>query len=48
VDLWFIGFVPSAKLTTGIWLGNDDNSVTRGSSAQSAQLWGRYMKSILN
>ncbi len=48
VDLWFIGFVPSAKLTTGIWLGNDDNSVTRGSSAQSAQLWGKYMKSILN
>lgn len=48
VDLWFIGFVPSAKLTTGIWLGNDDNSITSGSSAQSAQLWGKYMKSILN
>lgn len=48
VDLWFIGFVPKEKLTTGIWLGNDDNSVTSGSSAQSAQLWGKYMKTILN
>jgi membrane peptidoglycan carboxypeptidase len=47
VDLWFIGFVPDAKLTTGIWLGNDDNSPTTGSSAQSAQLWGKYMGSIL-
>jgi membrane peptidoglycan carboxypeptidase len=49
VDLWFIGFVPDAKLTTGIWLGNDDNSPasTSGSSAQAAQLWGKYMSSIL-
>ncbi len=49
VDLWFIGFVPDAKLTTGIWLGNDDNSPasTNSSSAQSAQLWGKYMGSLL-
>jgi membrane peptidoglycan carboxypeptidase len=47
VDLWFIGFVPTEKLVTGIWLGNDDNSPTRGSSAQSAQLWGKYMGAIL-
>jgi membrane peptidoglycan carboxypeptidase len=47
VDLWFIGFVPKEQLVTGIWLGNDDNSPTRGSSAQSAQLWGKYMGSIL-
>jgi membrane peptidoglycan carboxypeptidase len=47
VDLWFIGFVPQEKLVTGIWLGNDDNSPTRGSSAQSAQLWGKYMSSII-
>jgi membrane peptidoglycan carboxypeptidase len=49
VDLWFIGFVPDAKLTTGIWLGNDDNSPANASSssAQAAQLWGKYMGSIL-
>ncbi len=47
VDLWFIGFVPEEKLVTGIWLGNDDNSPTKGSSAQSAQLWGKYMGSVL-
>jgi membrane peptidoglycan carboxypeptidase len=46
VDLWFVGFVPDAKLTTGIWLGNDNNKPTSGSSAQAAQLWGKYMGSI--
>jgi peptidoglycan glycosyltransferase len=43
VDLWFIGFIPSKQLVTGIWLGNDNNSPTSGSSAQAAQLWGNYM-----
>ncbi|MDJ0615465.1 MAG: transglycosylase domain-containing protein [Calothrix sp. MO_192.B10] len=47
VDLWFIGFVPNRKLVTGIWLGNDNNSPTSGSSAQAAQLWGNYMKKIV-
>ncbi|KST67589.1 transglycosylase domain-containing protein [Mastigocoleus testarum] len=47
VDLWFIGFVPSRRIATGIWLGNDNNSPTRGSSAQAAQLWGSYMGKIL-
>jgi membrane peptidoglycan carboxypeptidase len=46
VDLWFIGFIPSRGLVTGIWLGNDDNSPTSGSSAQAAQLWGNYMGKI--
>ncbi|WP_066381373.1 MULTISPECIES: transglycosylase domain-containing protein [unclassified Anabaena] len=46
VDLWFIGFIPSRRLATGIWLGNDDNSPTSGSSAQAAQLWGNYMRRI--
>ncbi|MBD2663942.1 FHA modulated glycosyl transferase/transpeptidase [Richelia sinica FACHB-800] len=46
VDLWFIGFIPSRRLVTGIWLGNDDNSPTSGSSAQAAQLWGNYMGRI--
>lgn len=47
VDLWFIGYVPSRKLTTGIWLGNDDNSPTKGSSGNAARLWQEYMKAIV-
>ncbi len=46
VDLWFIGFIPSRRLVTGVWLGNDNNSPTSGSSAQPAQLWGNYMRRI--
>ena len=47
VDLWFIGYVPSRDIVTGIWLGNDDNSPTRGSSKQAAVLWKNYMGQIL-
>ncbi|MBW4648651.1 MAG: PBP1A family penicillin-binding protein [Kastovskya adunca ATA6-11-RM4] len=47
VDLWFIGYVPNSQLVTGIWLGNDDNSPTRGSSGQAAQLWANYMRQIV-
>ena len=47
VDLWFIGYLPSRNLVTGIWLGNDDNSPTNGSSAHAAQLWGNYMRQVL-
>ena len=47
VDLWFIGYLPQQHLVTGVWLGNDDNSPTRGSSAQAASLWGSYLKKIL-
>jgi peptidoglycan glycosyltransferase len=46
VDLWFIGFVPQKQLVTGVWLGNDNNSPTSGSSAQAAQLWGNYMRRV--
>jgi membrane peptidoglycan carboxypeptidase len=46
VDLWFIGFIPDRKVVTGVWLGNDNNSPTNGSSAQAAQLWGNYMGSV--
>jgi penicillin-binding protein 1A len=48
VDLWFIGYLPKKDLVTGIWLGNDDNSPTNGSSYQAAALWGRYMRSVLS
>ncbi|WP_443029185.1 PBP1A family penicillin-binding protein [Spirulina sp. CS-785/01] len=48
VDLWFVGYVSSRQLITGIWLGNDDNSPTRGSSSNAAQLWHNYMQQIVN
>ena len=48
IDLWFIGYIPSRHLVTGVWLGNDKPQSTQGSSAQAAQLWGNYMKSVIN
>ena len=48
VDLWFIGYIPKKELVTGIWLGNDDNSPTWGSSGQAAALWGRYMRDAIS
>lgn len=45
-DLWFVGYLPRQGLTTGIWLGNDDNTATYGSSGQAAELWGTYMDDI--
>lgn len=44
VDLWFIGYLANRRVVTGVWLGNDNNSPTNGSSAISAQLWGQYMR----
>ncbi|MGG6239118.1 transglycosylase domain-containing protein [Nodosilinea sp. AN01ver1] len=46
-DLWFVGFVPGRDLTTGVWLGNDDNTPTRGSSGQAAAVWGNYMRQVV-
>ncbi len=40
-DLWFIGYIP--QLVTGIWLGNDDNKETWGSSGTTAQMWRSFM-----
>lgn len=48
VDLWFIGYIPKQDWVTGVWLGNDDNSPTRGSSYQAASLWGRYMGQVIS
>ena len=47
VDLWFIGYVPSRKIVTGVWLGNDNNDPTGNSSAEAAQLWGDYMRQAM-
>lgn len=47
VDLWFIGYIPSRQIVTGIWLGNDDPTPTSGSSGQAAQLWSSYMRQVV-
>lgn len=41
-DLWFVGYIP--QLVTGVWLGNDDNYPTIGSSTTAATTWARFMK----
>lgn len=43
-DLWFVGYIP--QLVTGVWLGNDDNYPTVGSSATAAYTWGQFMKQV--
>jgi len=40
-DLWFVGYIP--QLVTGVWLGNDDNSPTSGTSATAARTWNKFM-----
>lgn len=48
-DLWFIGYIPSKKIITGVWLGKKDtNEPTSGTSKDAATLWRRYMKEIIN
>lgn len=41
-DLWFIGFIP--QVVTGVWLGNDDNKPTGGSSSSAAETWHDFME----
>lgn len=46
-DAWFIGYSPSQKILTGIWMGNDDNSAAEAASgSMAALLWGQYMKEL--
>ncbi|MEG4209690.1 penicillin-binding protein 1A [Microcoleus sp. S13_B4] len=40
-DLWFIGYIP--QVVTGIWLGNDDNYPTWGTSGTAAYNWRDFM-----
>ena len=40
-DLWFIGYIP--QLVTGVWLGNDNNNPTWGSSSTAASTWHEFM-----
>ncbi len=46
-DLWFIGYVPGRNVLTGVWLGNDDNSPTSGSSGDAAAIWADYMNQVV-
>jgi membrane peptidoglycan carboxypeptidase len=43
-DLLFVGYEPTRHWVIGIWLGNDDNSPTRASSALAASLWGEIIR----
>jgi penicillin-binding protein 1A len=47
IDLLYIGYIPSRNLVSGIWLGNDNNTPTNGSSALAAKLWGDYMGAVV-
>jgi penicillin-binding protein 1A len=44
-DLWFIGTIP--QLTTGIWLGYDNNHETGGASSQAAWAWNQFMTPVV-
>jgi penicillin-binding protein 1A len=46
-DAWFVGYVP--QLVTSVWLGNDDNSVTKKATggALCAPVWASFMKTAL-
>ncbi|MBD2681674.1 MULTISPECIES: transglycosylase domain-containing protein [Nostoc] len=41
-DLWFIGYIP--QMVTGVWLGNDNNRPTYGSSGSAAYTWHEFME----
>jgi penicillin-binding protein 1A len=44
-DLWFIGYIP--QVVTGVWLGNDDNKPTWGSSGSAAYTWHEFMEKVV-
>lgn len=44
-DLWFVGYIP--QLVTGVWLGNDDNYPTAGSSGTAAYTWHEFMTPVV-
>jgi penicillin-binding protein 1A len=45
-DLWFIGYIP--QIVTGVWLGNDDNRPTYGSSGSAAYTWHEFMEKAVD
>ena len=46
-DAWFVGY--TARLVTGVWLGNDDNSPTRKATGGGlpVDIWSRFMQAAL-
>ena len=44
-DLWFIGGIP--QLTTGLWLGYDNNRGTNSTSAVAVEVWADYMRPLV-
>jgi penicillin-binding protein 1A len=46
-DAWFVGY--TSQLTTGVWLGNDDNSPTKKASGANlpVDIWSKYMREAL-
>jgi membrane peptidoglycan carboxypeptidase len=50
-DLWFIGYNQNRCLTTGIWIGNDQNDEqlkTKGDSRLASEIWKSYVKKLPN
>lgn len=43
-DLLFVGYEPRRHWVVGIWMGNDDNSPSRASSALAAGLWSEIIR----
>lgn len=43
-DLWFVGYIP--QLVAGVWMGNDDNTPTRGASSTAATIWRDFMAKL--
>lgn len=44
-DLWFVGYIP--QVVAGVWLGNDDNYPTWGSSGTAAYVWREFMANVV-
>jgi penicillin-binding protein 1A len=44
-DLWYVGYIP--QVVAGIWLGNDDNQPTNGTSGIAAEMWRKFMLQII-
>ncbi len=44
-DLWYVGYIPQSA--AGIWLGNDDNKPTKGSSGVAAEMWRHFMLQVI-
>ena len=44
-DLWYVGYIP--QLSAGVWLGNDDNTPTKGTSGVAAELWRKFMLEVV-